>query len=184
MGDVDNKWQTTFIRSPTARELVLKPFIRRDYTTKTLRMRLHEELLTRFYGPDGFERIPIDYCYLRPQLVPAVNALLCQHFWPGIDSTQYSKNLFIVAKPNSFIPVIESLDYPQHTVVVLYNKMVIGCGFISPRGYITYLLVHTDWQRHKIASYMLYHLIQVKPTLLIFLMYIHADTILSSGRRA
>jgi len=29
---------------------------------------------------------PIDYCYVRPHHIPAVNALCREHFWPGIDS--------------------------------------------------------------------------------------------------
>jgi len=29
---------------------------------------------------------PIDYCYVRPHHIPAVNALCREYFWPGIDS--------------------------------------------------------------------------------------------------
>lgn len=31
-------------------------------------------------------RAPIDFCYVRPNHIPAVNALLQTVFWPGIDS--------------------------------------------------------------------------------------------------
>lgn len=31
-------------------------------------------------------RAPIDYCYVRPHHIAAVNSLLQNHFWPGIDS--------------------------------------------------------------------------------------------------
>ena len=30
-------------------------------------------------------RAPIDYCYVRPQHIPSVNALCGEFFWPGID---------------------------------------------------------------------------------------------------
>lgn len=28
---------------------------------------------------------PLDYCYVRPQHIPSVNALCREFFWPGID---------------------------------------------------------------------------------------------------
>lgn len=31
-------------------------------------------------------RSTIDFCYIRPNHIPAVNALLQSLFWPGIDS--------------------------------------------------------------------------------------------------
>lgn len=32
------------------------------------------------------ERSSIDFCYVRPQHIAAVNGLLQRMFWPGIDS--------------------------------------------------------------------------------------------------
>ena len=29
---------------------------------------------------------PIDFCYVRPEHIPSVNALCREFFWPGIDS--------------------------------------------------------------------------------------------------
>jgi ribosomal protein S18 acetylase RimI-like enzyme len=40
-------------------------------------------------------------------------------------------------------------------------RMVIGCGFITPDGYITYICVNPEWRNHKIAKLILYQLIQV-----------------------
>ena len=42
---------------------------------------------------------------------------------------------------------------------------MIGCGFLTPdvkpcEAYISFLLVHPDFQRAGIATFMLYHLIQ------------------------
>lgn len=34
-------------------------------------------------------RSTIDYCYVRPHHIAAVNALLQKKFWPGIDSEYY-----------------------------------------------------------------------------------------------
>lgn len=36
------------------------------------------------YSPPA--RASLDYCYVRPQHIAPVNALLAQFFWPGIDS--------------------------------------------------------------------------------------------------
>lgn len=38
------------------------------------------------------ERSSIDYCYVRPHHIPAVNSLLQMQFWPGIDSEWRKKN--------------------------------------------------------------------------------------------
>ena len=75
--------------------------------------------------------------------------------------------------------VKEYLDCPDHTIVALYKKLVVGCGFLTPglsckckqaegdtlagytSGYITYLFVHPEWQRAGVGTFMLYHLIQV-----------------------
>ena len=39
--------------------------------------------------------------------------------------------------------------------------MIIGCGFITPEGYIAYIAVHPDWRKSRIASFMLFHLTQI-----------------------
>ncbi|EDW03397.1 GH10528 [Drosophila grimshawi] len=91
-------------------------------------------------------RSTIDFCYVRPQHIPAVNALLQSVFWPGID-------------------VSDCLSYPDYSVVALYKKLVVGCGFLVPdvgynEAYISFMAVRHNWQRSGIASFMLYHLIQ------------------------
>jgi ribosomal protein S18 acetylase RimI-like enzyme len=64
--------------------------------------------------------------------------------------------------------VSESLSYPDFTVVALYKRLVIGCGFLVPdvghnEAYISFLAVRPDWQRSGIATFMLYHLTQTCP---------------------
>lgn len=54
----------------------------------------------------------------------------------------------------------EALDYPDFSVVATYKRLVIGCAFMTPGAYISYLLVHPDWQGAGIATFMLYHLMQ------------------------
>uniref|UniRef100_A0A0K8UD80 Cysteine-rich protein 2-binding protein n=1 Tax=Bactrocera latifrons TaxID=174628 RepID=A0A0K8UD80_BACLA len=91
-------------------------------------------------------RSTIDFCYVRPNHIAAVNALLQTTFWPGIDMS-------------------ECLRYPDYSVVALYKKLVVGCGFLVPdvgfnEAYISFMAVRPNWQRCGIGTFMLYHLIQ------------------------
>lgn len=66
------------------------------------------------------------------------------------------------------VDLSECLQYPDFSVVVLYKKVVIGFGFMVPdvkynEAYISFLLVHPEWRRAGIATFMIYHLIQVGP---------------------
>ncbi|XP_029706599.1 cysteine-rich protein 2-binding protein [Takifugu rubripes] len=137
------------IKSPyTSR--ILKPFIRRDYESRPVKLRLLEEI--RAYPhrkhPNWLPEpsAPIDYCYVRPSHVPSVNAMCQDSFWPGVDLS-------------------ECLQYPDFSVVVLYKKVVVGFGFMVPdvkynEAYISFLLVHPEWRRAGIGTFMIYHLIQ------------------------
>ncbi|KAF9167752.1 Cysteine-rich protein 2-binding protein [Actinomortierella ambigua] len=87
------------------------------------------------------ERAPIDYCFLRKEHLAQVNETLCRRFWPGIDMT-------------------DALQYPDYSVVVLYKRLVIGCAFMTPEGYITYVAVSAGWEKAGIGQFMLYHLMQ------------------------
>ncbi|KAH8391933.1 hypothetical protein KR215_009992, partial [Drosophila sulfurigaster] len=124
---------------------VLHPFIYRSQKIAPPWLRLMCELQHRVNKTHP-SRATIDLCYVRPQHIPAVNALLQNVFWPGID-------------------VSECLSYPDYSVVALYKKLVIGCGFLVPdvgynEAYISFMAVRHNWQRSGIASLMLYHLIQ------------------------
>lgn len=80
--------EATSVHSPYTNRL-LKPFIRRDTRCQPLWLRVMEELCTKVNGKDPewkqSARASVDYSYIRPQHVPAINSLCRQFFWPGID---------------------------------------------------------------------------------------------------
>ncbi|KAF9420891.1 Cysteine-rich protein 2-binding protein [Podila epigama] len=98
--------------------------------------RLGDDMATLY-----MDQTPIDYCYFRKEHLAQVNETLCRRFWPGIDMT-------------------EALQYPEFSVVVLYKRLVVGCAFMTPEGYITYVAVSAGWEKAGIGQFMLYHLMQ------------------------
>ncbi|CAK8676009.1 unnamed protein product [Clavelina lepadiformis] len=149
IGSDENKSDMQMLVSPYTQRM-LKPFIRRDFETKPTKLKVLEEIISRYNRNDlswkPSPSFPIDYCYVRPRHIPAINAMCRHFFWPGVDLS-------------------ESLQYPDFSVVALYKKMVIGFGFLVPdisfnQSYLSFLLVHPDWQRAGIGTFMLYHLIQ------------------------
>lgn len=142
-------YEPTSVHSPYTNRL-LKPFIRRDTSCQPLWLRIMEELLakTNRNNPQWKPppKAPIDYSYIRPQHIPAINSLCRQFFWPDIDLT-------------------ECLQYPDFTCVVLYKKLVIGFAILVPyvsynESYINFFLTRPEWRRSGIGTFMLYHLIQ------------------------
>ncbi|KAJ2548558.1 hypothetical protein EV175_004785 [Coemansia sp. RSA 1933] len=87
----------------------------------------------------------IDYVYFQEEHVEQVNALLARTFWGGVD-------------------VREALMYPEFTIVALYRRLVIGCAFLTPDAYLTYIAVSAGWEGAGIARFMLHHLTQTLPT--------------------
>lgn len=127
---------------------LLKPFIRRDYESRPLKLQLLRQIRAHGKDPDWTPDLdsPIDYCYVRPSHIPLINNLCHHAFWPGVDLS-------------------ESLQYPDFTVVALYKKVVVGFGIMVPdvrynQAYISFLLVHPEWRRAGIGTFMVYHLIQ------------------------
>ncbi|XP_014096924.2 cysteine-rich protein 2-binding protein [Bactrocera oleae] len=130
--------------SPYSRR-ILHPFIYRDKEIAPPWLKLMCELQFTVNKRYPF-RSTVDFCYVRPNHIAAVNALLQTTFWPGIDMS-------------------ECLSYPDYSVVALYKKLVVGCGFLVPdvgfnEAYISFMAVRPNWQRCGIGTFMLYHLIQ------------------------
>ncbi|XP_053615955.1 cysteine-rich protein 2-binding protein [Plodia interpunctella] len=128
----------------------LRPYIRRDAAAAPLWLRLTDELLRKANkNVPGYEPPPhatLDYSYVRPQHIAAVNDLCAQHFWPGIDLT-------------------EALQYPEFSCVVTYKRLVVACAFLVPdaghnEAYISFILTRPEWRKAKIGTFMLYHLLQ------------------------
>uniref|UniRef100_A0A0G2K6P6 Lysine acetyltransferase 14 n=1 Tax=Rattus norvegicus TaxID=10116 RepID=A0A0G2K6P6_RAT len=129
---------------------ILKPYIRRDYETKPPKLQLLSQIRSHLHKSDPHwtpePDAPLDYCYVRPNHIPTINSMCQEFFWPGIDLS-------------------ECLQYPDFSVVVLYKKVIVAFGFMVPdvkynEAYISFLLVHPEWRRAGIATFMIYHLIQ------------------------
>ncbi|KAJ2828191.1 hypothetical protein IWW50_001513 [Coemansia erecta] len=141
----------------------LRPFIWRDPQTmadapdgrprlpmlRVLRdIRSREHRIFRMQGVDPVAQTDhetIDYVYLQSTHIQQVNALLCRTFWPGIDMS-------------------EALQYPEFSIVALYRRRVVGCAFLTPDAYLTYIAVAAGWEGAGIAKYMVFHLTQTVPT--------------------
>ncbi|XP_059614804.1 cysteine-rich protein 2-binding protein isoform X1 [Phlebotomus argentipes] len=140
--------QHELLKSPYTGRL-LQPFIYRDSVSLPQWVRVMSEL--QFTVNDGKipSRAPIDYCYVRPHHIPAVNSLLQRLFWPTID-------------------MAECLMYPDFSVIALYKQLIVGCAFLVPdvghnEAYISFMAVRSGWQKAGIGSFMLYHLTQTCP---------------------
>lgn len=125
---------------------ILHPFIYRDKKIFPRWLKLMCELKHALNG-ELPERSTIDFCYVKAHHIAAVNSLLQETFWPGIDMS-------------------DSLSYPDFTIVALYKKLVIGCAFLVPdachnEAYISFLTVRHGWDRSGIGTFMLYHLTQM-----------------------
>ena len=126
---------------------VLKPYIRRDFESVPKKLAIANELFSKLNVSSSLNRRQsIDYCYVQPNHIPALNAMCSNFFWPGIDLT-------------------ECLQYPEFSCVVVYGKLLIGFAFMVPdvkfnEAYISFILVHPDWQRAGIGTFMMYHLVQ------------------------
>ncbi|KAK6630607.1 hypothetical protein RUM43_014592 [Polyplax serrata] len=139
---------TCFVSPFTQR--VLKPFIRRDYESSPLWLKLLTELQTKVNNKSEKwippPKAPVDFSYVRPQHIPAINSLAQQYFWPGINLS-------------------ECLQYPDFSCVVLYKKLIVGFAFLVPdvrinEAYISFIFTRPEWRGAGIGTFMLYHLIQ------------------------
>ena len=168
----------------------LKPFIRRDYESRPRKLKLLEEIRARRKDADRAAAAvrPIDYVYVQPHHIAAVSAMCREFFWPGIDRRASFESFCTFSvlhfwNSSSTIPVpscfcqpiscgglisavTECLEYPDFSCVVLYGHLIVGFAFMVPdvsynEAYVSYLFTHPEWRGAGIATFMLYHLIQV-----------------------
>ncbi|ORY34181.1 hypothetical protein LY90DRAFT_459992 [Neocallimastix californiae] len=123
----------------------LMPYIYRNYDMKPPKLKLLEDIVT-YYNRNNPKWIkpkssPIDFVHLQKEHVNTVNEMLCQAFWPGIN-------------------VSEQLMFPDFSIIAMYKHLIIGCAFITPEAYITYIYVRPEWGNSGIGKFMLYYLIQ------------------------
>ncbi|CAJ0835206.1 7207_t:CDS:2, partial [Entrophospora sp. SA101] len=102
------------------------PYIYRDYETIPPKLKLLNDIVkyANRNDPDWIPppSYPIDYCYFQKEHLNQVNDLLQKSFWPEIE-------------------VSENLQFPEFSVIALYKRLVIGCGFMTPEVYTTYFVV-------------------------------------------
>ncbi|KAF5303333.1 hypothetical protein FQA39_LY10072 [Lamprigera yunnana] len=130
--------------------IYLPPYIRRDTTIRPRWLQLMDELKTKVNSVDKNWELPkrsaLDFVYVQPSHIPAINSLCNQFFWTGID-------------------VSDTLKYPDFSCVVLYQKLIVGFAFVIPdvkfnECYISFIFTRPAWRNCGIAKFMLYHLIQ------------------------
>lgn len=73
----------------------LKPYIRRDYESRPLKLKILDEIRKKCSDPEVKSRAtkPIDYVYVQPHHIPAINAICKEFFWNGVDS-KWTKKCF------------------------------------------------------------------------------------------
>lgn len=73
--------------------IYLKPYIRRDTESfpPWLQMMAELQLTVNINDPSYAlpPRGPLDFLYVQPEHIPAINSLCNQFFWPGIDCECY-----------------------------------------------------------------------------------------------
>ncbi|KAF5281851.1 hypothetical protein FQR65_LT14495 [Abscondita terminalis] len=126
--------------------IFLPPYIRRDTKIRPPWLQLMDELKAKVLKTRLPKRLPLDFVYIQPEHIPAVNSLCNHFFWTGID-------------------VSDTLKYPDFSCVVMYGKLIVGFAFVIPdvkfnECYITFIFTRPGWRNCGIAKFMLYHLIQ------------------------
>ncbi|KAG2177538.1 hypothetical protein INT44_008050, partial [Umbelopsis vinacea] len=130
----------------------LRPYIRRDFENKPPGMRLLHEIRLAAGKPqkrrqeldissEQLDSESIDYVYFQKDHLEPVNQVLRRAFWDEID-------------------VSENLLFPEYSIVALYKRYVVGCAFMTPEAYVTYITVVPGWEKAGIGQFLLYHLFQ------------------------
>lgn len=122
----------------------LRPYIRRDFESKPPGMRLLHEIRLAAGKPqkrrqeliissEQLDSESIDYVYFQKDHLEPVNQVLRRAFWDEID-------------------VSENLLFPEYSIVALYKRYVVGCAFMTPEAYVTYITVVPGWENAGIGQ--------------------------------
>lgn len=111
----------------------------------------------------------IDYCYPRPSHISQLNYLLRTVFWPDIDGNTFLFKWYLaLLRQYRIVWLLRTTPLLWCTkstsfIILLSTEasLVIGCGLMTPEGYITYVAVHPRFQGIGISNFIIFHLIQV-----------------------
>ncbi|KAG8733990.1 hypothetical protein FRC11_013828 [Ceratobasidium sp. 423] len=115
-----------------------------DWETMSPWMELMEDIMDHYRisraedtGLDSYSWAPITYTPIYAWHLPQVHDLLERAFWSGIDVSDSVK-----------------WEPEQCSVVALYKKLVVGCGFLSETmdPYVTYITVRAGWEQSGVAT--------------------------------
>jgi cysteine-rich protein 2-binding protein len=131
----------------------LRPYIRRDFESKPPGMRLLHEIRLAAGKPqkrrqelnipnEQLDSESIDYVYFQKDHLEPVNQVLRRAFWDEID-------------------VSENLLSPEYSIVALYKRYVVGCAFMTPEAYVTYITVVPGWENAGIGQYVYLLIFQI-----------------------
>lgn len=122
----------------------LPAFISRDSDcfVRSARGQLMHSLTRLFTQPSNNT---VDFIHLRREYVPQLNRLLSAFFWPNIDVT-------------------ESADFPDYSILAVYNTwLIVGAALLDPDGYLSHLFVRPDWSNAGIGHALLLHSLHSAP---------------------
>ncbi|CAO3597170.1 unnamed protein product [Absidia cylindrospora] len=152
----------------------LRPFIRRDYENKPVRVQLLEQIkaahgrpLTRQQQQQQQQQqqkqkptTDIGVKEEQQQREPTIgNKTSIDYVYFQREHLEQVNQLLARCFWDG-VDVSESLQFPEFSVIALYKRCVIGCAFMTPEAYITYFAVMAGWERAGIGQFMLYHLFQ------------------------
>ncbi|BET03058.1 Acetyltransferase (GNAT) family [Nesidiocoris tenuis] len=127
------------------------PVLFQTFEVKPLYLALKEELIDEVISKRRCDdpvitKRPLTYAIITETHLPAIKCLIENFFWRPVD-------------------VSSVVDYQEFSCVVLYGKVVVGFGYISPgthknEGYVNFLFVRPEWRNCGIGQTIMFLLRQ------------------------